>query len=102
MRGGGIFQEASLPISAGESLCADAEVVTAGARPGARGEMVLSLLGRVDEPVVVGDLRAASGRGPVDPRVDLRDGGRAHSGFRIQFYDAPETPTLGIDAVDVR
>jgi hypothetical protein len=27
---------------------------------------------------------------------------RPHSDIRVQFYDTPKTPRLGVDAVDVR
>ena len=102
VRGGGIYQQVSLPIRAGESLCADAEVVTAGPRPGAAGEMVLSLLGgstTQSSLVPFGPLPAGGKWTPVSTCVTSPG---AHSGFRIQFYDTPRTPTLGIDAVDVR
>ena len=48
---GGIYQDVSLPIPAGDSLCADAEVVTAGADPGARGKMAIWLLGKSKDQV---------------------------------------------------
>lgn len=101
-RGGGIYQAVSLPISNGESLCADAEVVTAGTRPGAEGEMSLTLLGRSPSQassVSFGPLPAEGKWTPVSTCVTAAG---KHSGFRIELYDAPESPTLGIDAVDVR
>ena len=100
--GGGIFQQASLPIRAGQSFCADAEVVTAGIRPGAEGEMALTLVGRSasqSSSVRFGPLPAKGQWTPVSTCVTSAG---PHSGFRIQFFDAPKTPTLGIDAVDVR
>jgi len=100
--GGGIFQEASLAIRSGESFCADAEVVTAGARPGAEGEMALTLLGKSasqSSSVRFGPLPAEGEWTPVSTCVTAAG---SHSGFRIQFFDAPKMPTLGIDAVDVR
>jgi len=100
--GGGIFQEASLPIRAGESFCADAEVVTAGARPGAEGEMALTLLGRPgsqSSSVRFGPLPAKGQWTSVSTCVTSAG---PHAGFRLQFFDVPKTPTLGIDAVDVR
>ena len=50
-QGGGIYQDIPFPVSAGESFCADAEVVTAGAHSGARGTLSLWLLGELGEPV---------------------------------------------------
>ena len=100
--GGGIFQVASLPIRAGESFCADAEVVTAGRRSGAEGELALTLLGRSpsqSSSVSFGPLAAKGQWTPVSTCVTSAG---PHSGFRIQFFDDPKTPTLGIDAVDVR
>ena len=44
-RGGGIYQDISLRVAAGESFCADAEVITAAKRSGASGNMTLWLLG---------------------------------------------------------
>jgi hypothetical protein len=100
--GGGIYQVVSLAIRAGESLCADAEVVTAGVRSGAAGRMALTLFGKAgseSSSVSFGPLRAKGQWTPVSTCVTAS--GR-QSGFRIRFYDAPNTPTLGIDAVDVR
>jgi hypothetical protein len=100
--GGGVFQQVSLPIRVGESLCADAQVVTAGARPGAQGEMALSLLGgsgRQSSSVRFGPL---PGDGQWTPISTCVTAAGPHSGFRVRFYDTPRTPTLGIDAVDVR
>jgi hypothetical protein len=102
VRGGGVYQAVSLPISAGESLCADAQVVTAGAGPGAQGEMALTLLGKSPSQassVPFGPLPAKGKWTPVSTCVTAAG---PHSGFRIEFYDAPDTPLLGIDAVDVR
>lgn len=100
--GGGIFQQAKLPIAKGESLCADAEVVTAAAVAGARGELTLTLLGgsRPEaSSVSFGPLPAGGQWTPVSTCLTA---GSAHSGYRIRFYDQPDTPTLGIDAVDIR
>lgn len=99
--GGGIFQQASLPIATGESLCADAEVVTAATRAGARGEMVLTLLGSSrpeSSDVDFGPLPV----GQWTPVSTCLTASVPHSGYRIRVYDEPDTPTLGIDAVDVR
>ena len=70
--GGDVYQDISLPVSKGESFCADAEVVTAGKRPGARGAMTLRASRAVRERNVVGGLRAARRQEPVDPGLDLR------------------------------
>jgi hypothetical protein len=102
VNGGGIFQQASLAIRAGQSFCADAEVVTAAAGPGAEGEMALTLLGRSNSQsssVRFGPLPAKGQWTPVSTCVTSAG---AHTGFRLQFFDAPKTPALGIDAVDVR
>ena len=102
VRGGGIFQEASLPIRPGDSLCADAEVVTAASGPGARGELVLSLQAgsRSDSSAVsFGPLPAGGRWTPVSTCVTAT---RTYSGFRVVLYDSPDTPMLGVDGVDVR
>ena len=99
--GGGVYQDISLPVSEGESFCADAEVVTAGARSGARGTMTLKLLG--DSPgeessVTFGPLPGRNQWTGVSSCVWAT---RAHSDVRIQFSNAPTTPRLLIDDVDV-
>src|SRR5580658_7993950 len=43
--GGGIYEDVPMSITAGESICAGAEVVSVGRRPGARGAMTIWLLG---------------------------------------------------------
>jgi hypothetical protein len=99
--GGGIYQDISLPIGAGDSFCADAEVVTAGAHRGARGHMTLGLLGRSrnqSSSVSFGPLPGKSRWTHVSTCVTAT---RPHSDIRVQFYDAPRTPQLGIDAVEV-
>jgi len=100
--GGGIYQDVSLPIRAGERFCAGAVVVTASAHSGARGKMALWLLGKSENQsslVGFGPLPGASQWTPVSTCLTANG---PHSGLRIQFYDAEKTPTLGIDAVDVR
>ncbi len=90
-----------MPIPAGDSLCADAEVVTAGAHPGARGKMALWLLGKSKDQVSFvdfGRLPAKSHWTAVSTCVTAKG---SHSGLRVQFYDAPKAPALAIDAVDV-
>ena len=99
--GGGIYQDIALPVSAGESFCADAEVVTAGARSGAAGSLTIWLRGtsptqssRID----FGPLPGHSQWTPVSTCVTATS---AHSDIRVQFYDDPGRTKLGIDAVDV-
>src|ERR1039458_5232994 len=100
--GGGIYQDISLPTSAGESFCADAEVVTAAAQPGARGRMTIWLYGESpsqSSSVNFGPLPGRRQWTHVSPCVTAT---RPHSEIRVRLYDAPETPRLGVDAVDVR
>lgn len=100
--GGGIYQAVSLPITAGESLCADAEVVTAGASAGAQGRMALTFFGpsgNESSSVYFGPLQAEGKWTPVSTCVTASG---PETGFRVRFYDDPDTPSLGIDAVDVR
>jgi hypothetical protein len=99
--GGGVYQDISLPTGAGDSLCADAEVVTAAAHPGARGHMTLRLLGESpgeSSSVNFGPLPDRSQWSQVSTCVTAT---RPHSAIRIQFYDDARMPRLGIDAVDV-
>ena len=99
--GGGVYQDIPIAVSAGESFCADAEVVTAGEHSGARGDMTLWLLGETasqSSSVGFGPLPGTNQWTPVTTCVTATG---PHSDIRIQFYDVPRTPTLGIDAVDV-
>lgn len=102
VRGGGIYQEVLLPIAAGESLCADAEVVTAAAHPGAAGVMALTLLGKSPSQASLVPFGPLGARGKWTPVSTCVTSASRHAGFRIEFYDLPGTPALGIDAVDVR
>ena len=102
VRGGGIYQGVSLRIKAGESLCADAQVVTAAAKPGAEGVMALSLLGKSPSQASLVSFGPLPAKGRWTPVSTCVTSAGTHSGFKIQFYDVPGTPTLGIDAVDVR
>jgi len=99
--GGGIYQDISFPVTAGDSFCADAEVVSAGKRPEAQGTMTVWLLGdsaRESSSIGFGPL---PGDGQWTPRSTCVTAARAHSDIRIQFYDDPDTSVLGIDVVDV-
>ena len=99
--GGGIYQDIPLAIGAGESFCADAEVVSVGKRPGAGGELAIWLRGSTREQssrIRFGSLPARNGWTPVSACVTATS---RHSDIRVQFYDDPRTPKLGIDAVDV-
>jgi surface antigen len=99
--GGGIYQDIPLTIAPGESFCADARVVTVGARPGAGGEMVLWLLGDSAPEAAgrtFGGLPADSRWMPVSACVTAKS---PHSFLRVQFYVAPGASRLGVDAVDV-
>jgi len=100
--GGGIYQDISLPTRAGESLCADAEVVTAATHSGARGRMAIWLYGGSpgqSSSVSFGPLGDQNRWTHVSVCVTAT---RPHSVVRVQFYDAPKTPRLGVDAVDLR
>ena len=100
--GGRLYQDIALPISAGESFCADADVFTAGARPGARGDLTIFLYGRSrtqSSSVAFGPLPLRNRRTAVAACVT---GIGSHSDIRVQLYDAPKSPALGVDAVDVR
>jgi hypothetical protein len=101
-RGGGIYQDISLRVAAGESFCADAEVITAAKRSGASGNMTLWLLGESSNQsstIGFGPLPGKNRWTHISACVTATG---PHAGIRIQFYDNPRTPPLGIDAVDVR
>jgi surface antigen len=99
--GGGIYQDIPLSVEPGESFCADARVVTVGTRPGARGEIVLWLLGDTAPEAAgrgFGPLAADSRWVPVSACVTASS---PHSFLRVQFYVTPGASRLGVDAVDV-
>ncbi|MGD0874812.1 MAG: CHAP domain-containing protein [Acidimicrobiales bacterium] len=100
--GGGIYQDISLPTSAGESFCADAEVVTAAARSGARGQMTIWLYGDSTSQSSSVSFGPLPGRNQWTHVSTCITATRLHSGIRIRFYDVPRTPRLGVDAVEVR
>jgi hypothetical protein len=100
--GGGIYQDISLPTSAGESFCADAEVVTAAAQPGARGRMTIWLYGESPSQSSSVNFGPLPGRSQWTHVSTCVTATRPHSEIRVRLYDAPETPRLGVDAVDVR
>ena len=90
--GGGIYQAVSLPITAGESLCADAEVVTAGASAGAEGRMALTFFGpsgNESSSVYFGPLQAEGKWTPVSTCVTASG---PETGFRVRFYDDRTRP----------
>ena len=99
--GGDVYQDISLPVSKGESFCADAEVVTAGKRPGARGAMTLRLLGRSASEMSSVDFGPLAGKNRWTQVSTCVTASRPHSVVRIQFSDAPRASRLGIEAVDV-
>ena len=89
-------------MSTGESFCADAEVITAAKHSGARGNLTLWLLGdSADQSSTVsfGPLPGKNRWTNISTCVTATG---PHADVRVQFYDDPRTPTLGIDAVDVR
>jgi hypothetical protein len=99
--GGGIFEDIPVATTPGESICAGAEVVSVGRRPGARGALTIWLLGGgapESSSAGFGPLPAGDAWAPVTVCTTASS---AHDHLRVQFYDAPRTPTLGIDAVDV-
>jgi hypothetical protein len=100
--GGGIYQDISLPTSAGESLCADAEVVTAAAHSGARGQMTIWLYGQSPSQSSSVSFGPLAGGNQWTHVSTCLTAARPHSDIRVQFYDVPKTSRLGIDAVDVR
>lgn len=98
--GGGFYQDVPLRTSAGQSVCAEVEVVTVGHAWGARGVLALWLLGGSREDSAgasFGPLPGGSNWTPVAVCVTAKG---PHDVLRVQIYDAPHTPTLGVDAVD--
>ncbi|MGO8859469.1 MAG: CHAP domain-containing protein [Acidimicrobiales bacterium] len=84
------------------SLCADAEVATAAAYPGARGRMAIWLHGRSPSQPSSVAFGPLAGENQWTHASTCLTAARRHSDIGVQFYGGPRTPQLGIDAVDVR
>ena len=86
----GIYQDVALPIRAGDSLCADAEVVTAAPTPGLGAGWCSGCWASRGRRSPSSSFGRLAGQEPLDRRLDLRDCDGPHSGFRIEFYDSRE------------
>jgi hypothetical protein len=104
--GGGLYEDIHVPVAAGTSVCADAEVTTARGNGGggAQGALTLWFIGGAHR---ARNASSSSAFGPLpggDSWTPVRTCLTApanYSAIRVQFYDTPRTPTLGVDAVDV-
>ncbi|MFI6401481.1 CHAP domain-containing protein [Streptomyces sp. NPDC050548] len=99
--GDGLSETNSKTISAGDTYCASAEVVTAGANTGGGGTLALWMTGGSTNEVSTKDFSSlpnANGWQEVKTCVTATT---AHSYIKVQFYPTAGGPTIGVDAVDV-
>jgi len=97
---GSIYQDISRTISPGDTICANAHVVTEGEATNGGGTFSLFLTGGTVETSnkSLGNLPNGSHWTPVSTCVTATT---AHSAVRVQYYPAVGGPAIGIDAVDV-
>ena len=99
--GGGIYQDAALNTSAGQTVCASAWVRTQVPSSGGSGTFALFLLG--SNPVDSGGSNF-SGLGFGDNWTQVHtcvEATAAHTTLRVQFYPTPGGPTIELDDVNV-
>ena len=99
--GGGVYEDATLPIYPGNTFCGSAEVRDQLQETGSSGSFVIWLLGGASNESssdVFSQLGTGSNWQKASTCVTATN---AHSVIRIQFYPKPGTPTLDVDAVEV-
>jgi hypothetical protein len=99
--GGGIYQDVGASTSAGQTVCGSAWVQTETPATGASGSFALFALGG---SATDGGGANFSGLGDGDDWTQVHtctEATGAHSTVRVQFYPAPNGPTLAMDDVDV-
>lgn len=100
--GGGIFQDTPATIAAGSSYCVDAQMATQGSNGGARGTLALWLIGSTtpeNSNRYVSNLGGGNNWTREDVCVTATG---THTAVRVQFYPDPYSPTMIIDAVEVK
>lgn len=87
-------------VSAGDTYCASAEVVTIGPGSGSSGTLALWLLGGSNDSSTYRytNLPGANNWQHIKTCV-MATGNRTH--IKVQFYPDPGSPTVGVDVVDV-
>jgi hypothetical protein len=97
--GGSIYQDHTMALNVGDTLCATAEVVTVGTATGAGAGLALFLLGGVIESSqkVIRSLPNGDQWQQIGACVTATT---SHSGFRIQISPVAGEPTVGVDDVD--
>ena len=99
--GGGIYQDVAASTSAGQTVCGSAWVQTEAPASGASGTFALFALGG---SAADGGGANFSGLGNSDAWAQTQtctEATGAHSLVRVQFYPAPNGPTLVMDDVNV-
>ena len=99
--GGGIYEDISDSVNAGDTICGNAEVRDQLNETGASGQFVIWLLGGSSSENSVASF-SHLGTGSNWQQVSTcATATTSHSDVRIQFYPTPGAPTVDIDAVDV-
>ncbi|GIF18966.1 hypothetical protein BJ973_006013 [Actinoplanes tereljensis] len=98
--GGSIYQDINKTVNPGDTVCADAHVVTEGEATDGGGTFALFLTGGAAETSNKSVVKLPNGNSwtPLSTCVTATSG---HSAVRVQFYPAVGGPTVGVDAVDV-
>jgi cell wall-associated NlpC family hydrolase len=100
--GGGIFEDISQTIVAGDTYCASAEVVTDGNFTGGGGAFVLWLLGDSANESSQDDFSNLPGGNNWTPVSTCVTATASHNDVRVQFYPNVDGPTIGMDDVDTQ
>ncbi|MFD0517855.1 hypothetical protein [Paractinoplanes durhamensis] len=98
--GGGIYQDVSLTVNAGDTFCGSARVASQGTARGASGSFAMWLIGGSQENSVTtyANLPGGNDWTPISACITAA---AAYSKLRVQFYPDPNTGTVVIDAVDI-
>jgi len=100
--GGGIYEDVSMTINAGDTYCANTRATTDGTGTGGGGGLVLWMLGGTSEnsSVAFSNLPALSS-GQWTAGQTCITATSAHTSLRIQFYPNVNGPTVDLDALGV-
>jgi hypothetical protein len=95
--GDSIRNDYPLTLNPGDAFCAEAMVRTAGGSSGASGTLAVWLMGGSNENNTYSYSNLPGSWTPISTCVTAT---AAHTKLRVQFYPAPGSPTLNVDAVD--
>jgi hypothetical protein len=97
---GSIFQAIPATISAGETYCASAEVVTVGDSGGGSGALALWLIGDGENENSVYSFSNLPGGDNWTPVSTCVTATTFHTDVLVQIYPEVDGPTIGVDDVD--